>query len=169
MIKKMLAITLICLGCTSGPQHPTERAENRFLQKYSTAAMETFHLRYLGRNVATNGEITEFGARFMTDKLHTLDMARPLMVQSAQKFISAVNADKSFSKRFKDHSLELKDLDYYVSFWDEATQRPPQPYVALATVKNGKITYHFKCDDSEFLDDSATVTESFEEAQSRLK
>ena len=37
--------------------------------------------------------------------------------------------------------FDLNQLDYYISFWDENTDRPPKPYVALATVKDGKIVH----------------------------
>ena len=169
MMKKMITISLLCLGCSVGPQHPTERAEKRFLDKYSVAAMESFQLRYLGLNVAASDEISDFGARFMTQQLSVLDQARSLMVNSAQNFIESVNADPKLSKFLANDSFKLENLDYYVSFWDDQTDRPPKPYVALATIKNGIITYHFKCDDSEFLDESATIQESFEEAKTRLK
>lgn len=169
MIKKLIIIALVSIGCSSGPQHPTERAERRFLDKYAVAAMESFQLRYLGLNVATSEKITDFGARFMTHQLSDVDQARSLVVKSAQNFIESVNSDTNLAKFLANDSFKLENLDYYVSFWDDKTDRPPKPYVALATVKNGMITYHFKCNDSEFLDDSANIQESFEEALTRLK
>ncbi|MCB1117849.1 MAG: hypothetical protein KDK50_04625 [Chlamydiia bacterium] len=169
MMKKMIVICLLCLGCNSGPQHPTERAERRFLEKYAVAAMESFQLRYIGLNVATSDKITDFGARFMINQLADIDQARFLMINSSQKFIESVNADPKLSKFLANDSFKLENLDYYVSFWDDQTDRPAKPYVALATIKNGKISYHFKCSDSDFLDESATVEESFEEALTRLK
>ena len=156
------ALTALSLtSCNSLPNQSAERAEYTFLRKYSDLALEQFHLQYLGLTTPPGENINCFGARFMTRELHTLDQARTLVKSSAKIFIQEANKNEKLKKYFKDEIFDIDQLDYYVSFWDENTDRPPKPYVALATVKDGKITYYFKRDDSEFLDDNANIVEDY--------
>lgn len=157
----LVTLTALCLfGCNSQTNLSLEDAEKAFLRTYATQALNDFHLQYLGATSPPGDTIEAFGARYMTKELHTLDQARDLVKTSSERFIQEANKDPNLKKYFKESIFDLSQLDYYISFWDENTDRPPKPYVALATVKEGQITYYFKSDDSEFLDNAATITES---------
>ncbi len=163
-LMKLLLIALTALsmtGCGDLSKQSSERAEYAFLRGYADLAMESFHLQYLGLTTPPGENINCFGARFMTRELHTINDARNLVKTSAKQFIEEANKNENLRKYFKNETFDIDQLDYYISFWDENTDRPPKPYVALATVKDGKITYYFKRDDSEFLDDNASIIEDY--------
>ena len=161
MKKTLIASIFTLTACSSGLNHPVERAERTFLNTFANQAMEEFHLHYLGLTTPPSNTIDTFGARFMTRKLYSLDEARKLMTASASQFMYQVNQSQTLKNYLKEGRFKPDQLDYYVSFWDENTDRPAKPYVALATIKDGKVTYYFKRDDSEFLDDTASITEEF--------
>lgn len=136
---KYLFILFFIVGC-SNPDPEHIKAANKIRSKYNKY-LKANKIQIFGIGGAMFQCINEFYYELVLYDSPDIERARKHLIENLEVFLSVVNNDENARPYLKEFPYSENSVHFSIGFWKDHLVDVQPPYIARASVYNGKVSY----------------------------